>query len=101
MTETKQVHWTKRPENKAKVAAMIAKGKRTSKKAKTTKHSTIRRQTNDAPARREIAIEETPVFAYALGHVEAWLETYAKSADISSETLASKLGKVLQLKARR
>lgn len=41
------------------------------------------------------------IFAYALGHIESWIETYAKSASVSGEALAAELGAVLHRKTRR
>src|SRR5262245_25074529 len=45
-------------------------------------------------------IPETTL-AYALGHLQSWIETYARSSGVSSAALAYRLGQLLQRSARR
>lgn len=99
----KKTHWTKRPENRAKVAKMIAKGKKTAKKKKNgvKKHAAMQVTPKPSSENSHASIIPQDTFAYALGFIECWIETYAKSASIPSETFAAKLGKVLQHKNSR
>jgi hypothetical protein len=89
----KKLHWTQTPEGKAKLAKNTARAwkqrrAKTTIKTEPTSHGTF-------------TIKDSPIFAYALGHVTAWVETYAKSAGVPYEALATELGKILQVKARR
>lgn len=88
----KKPHWTQTPAGKAKLAKNTRrawqKRKTTTLHAEPTSHGTF-------------SIKDSPIFSYALGHVEAWLDTYAKSAGVPVEVLTTELGKVLQGKARR
>lgn len=93
VVKTTKLHWTQRPENKAKVLAMAKRGRRTRKAQKRARTSIPHPETNAGDIPQD-------TFAYALGYIECWLEAYAKSAGIPSEALAAKLGKVLQVKSR-
>ena len=53
-----------------------------------------RKEVSDAP------LIEEGTFSYALGYVECWLQTYAAAAGVPHGTLAARVGKVLQVKAR-
>ena len=90
---SKSLHWTQRPENKEKLKASHRKAVR-SKKAARTVVSTPTTQTS-------VTTVPEDTFAYALGFVECWIQTYASSAGVSSEALASRMGKVLQGKSSR
>ncbi len=85
-----KIHWTNRPENKAKLKKMLRAAAVTRAK-KNAAQST--------PATETGIPDDT--FAYALGHVECWLDTYAKSAGVPAAALTARLGKVLQSKASR
>lgn len=88
-----KLHWTQRPENKTKVQRMLkksAKARRSNKR----KHKPETR--NDAPD-----FTKTREFGYALGHVEAWIQSFAASVNRSYEDVAAPLGKALSIAARR
>ena len=82
----KRIHWTHRPENKEKLKAMSRKAAQTRKNGKTTAQDTD-------------AIPEA-TFAYALGHIECWVDTFAKSAGVPPAALAAQLGAILSRKSR-
>lgn len=86
----KRVHWTQTSAGKRILKAR-------SKRIKQGKGQT-NKGGNDGIAKAE-ADEAT--FAYALGHVECWLQNYADSAGVSAGALAARMGQVLQRKARR
>jgi len=94
-TDTK-VHWTQRPENKAKLKAML---KRASKSRKSKKSSSSTKVVKHGNARPEEVPEGT--FQYALGYFECWIENFAQSSSVSATALASQLGKALSGKHRR
>lgn len=99
MTEAKpKTHWTQKPENKAKLAAMV---KRSVKAKKTNRKNGAHKQPKPKPQPKPHENIPEEVFAYSLGYIECWLETFAKSAGVPSETLAARLGQVLHSKSRR
>lgn len=89
----KLVHWTQRPENKEKIRKMREKANRTRKRHQQS-------TTHPSPRASHVADIAQDTFAYALGHVECWIEIYAKSSGVSAESLAAKLGAVLSVKSR-
>lgn len=102
MATKKKTHWTQRPENKARVQAMLKKAsaaKQASKKNRPkARQSTLSQKVDHVEARDRI---QEGVFSYALGYVECWISTFAASADVSAEALAAELGAVLSRKVRR
>jgi hypothetical protein len=104
MPDEKKIHWTQTDAGKAKMAKAQKKSWQTRRKngthTKKTKVPSSTRHRHDVVASKEARIQETPTFAYALGHIECWIATYAASAGVPAESLAAELGKVLQLKAR-
>lgn len=80
----KRIHWTQTPKGKAILAA---------KKATQTGKKNVKTKEEDR-------VPEG-IFAYALGHIEGWIEFYAKSASVSPSALAAELGAVLHRKTRR
>lgn len=94
----KKLHWTQTPAGKIKLSKALKKYYRTpAGKTRARRYKTPITPENSHGS----ALKETPTFAYALGHVESWIEHYAKSAGVSPELLTSELGEVLQLKAHR
>jgi hypothetical protein len=86
----KKKHWTQTRAGKAKLAAAHAKAAQT-RAARST-------PTTEKPHASDIPHD---TLAYALGHVECWLDTFAKSAGVSAETLTARVGAVLHLKIGR
>lgn len=85
MARSTRVHWTQTRKGKARLAEIAAARRTTLTQENATHAPSIPKDT----------------FAYALGHVECWIDTYAKSAGVSAEALASRLGSVLSGKNRR
>jgi hypothetical protein len=79
----KKVHYWKTPEGKARLAA--------------------RRQSNQTPEHADhgTALAQTREFAYIQGRIDQLIETYAQSAGLPQESLATELGKILCGKNRR
>jgi hypothetical protein len=93
VTPSTKLHWTQRPENKAKVQAMARRGSKTRNAAKKKNGS---QQKPKPETQNGINVEFEKAFAYALGYVECWIENYSQSTAVPAEALASRLGKVLQ-----
>lgn len=106
MPNGKKIHWTQRPENKARVKASLKKA-HAAKQVNKKKRAQAKKQSpsSSTPAKAShVKVRERiqeGVFSYALGHVECWIATYAASADVSAEALAAELGAVLSRKVRR
>lgn len=102
-SKEKKLHWTKRPENKAKLAKMVKKSvaaKKAIRNGKQPKATKPKAAPKPQPTNNGSGIPEDTI-AYALGHVECWIETFAKSAGVPSEALAFELGTVLRGKNGR
>lgn len=80
-----RVHWTQTPKGKALLA----------------KRRAAKRQTVYASEKPDTSLRQSPDFAYALGFIECWIQTYAASSGLSGEALTAELGAVLSRKARR
>lgn len=91
------VHWTKRPENAKKVKLMLRRRQLTRAATQRNKNSAV--LPPSTPESQHAVPQD--VFAYALGYLECWLESYAKSASVSPEALAARMGEVLSVKSRR
>ena len=82
----------------AKGRSMALEGVKSKKiKKEKEKHS----HANGSSRKKLVNGEPTPHEAYALGHVESWLELYAKSNNLSFAVLAGGVGSLLQRKAGR
>lgn len=100
----KKVHWTRRPENKAKLAKMVkrsAAAKKAIRKAAKKNGKANPGQKSKLKPHDDGADIPQDTFAYALGHIECWIETFSKSAGVSAEALAARLGSVLRSKNSR
>lgn len=89
-------HWSQSPEGRKKMSEIQ---KKRFAKARKTKPTRSRRETHNANGTAPPQIDEA-IFAYALGHVECWLGNYAESAGVPTNSLTSRVGKVLHSKAR-
>lgn len=87
----KRKHWTQLPENKAKLRKQLAKAARTKAKG---------RKTSGEPSDSQKE-QDAAVHAYAFGHVEAWLEVYARSHGLSPSALTHRVARLLLRSAGR
>ena len=94
MASKSKLHWTQRPENRAKVQRMATRAGRASARRRTGRPT--------PPPRQETTHDgiEEGTFGYALGWIECWLGTYASAAGVSQSALAARVGAVLHRKAR-
>lgn len=128
--ETVKTHWTRTPEGRERMRQIgrnrWKRRRRKSKKARThvakahwsqtrrgkqiIKESNRRRRLRRAqkpttPTQRHVHDNSPEIdaatFSYALGHVECWIQTFARSASVPEEALAARLGEVLSGKVRR
>lgn len=83
---TKKLHWTQRPENRARVVALA-------KKRHAKRPMTSRSPKRETPDATDLHAEET---AYAFGFTQSWLYAYAERTGIARQTLAYRVGKLLQ-----
>lgn len=60
----------------------------------------VEKSNGGSEAQGSTAISETTV-AYAVGHVEAWIQAYASSLDLPARSLTARVGDVLSRKAGR
>jgi hypothetical protein len=86
--------WNQSPAGRKKVSAIMRKRKRPNTDGVLNAES--------RPQARNSASDlgEAQV-AYALGHIQSWIETYARSAGLPSATLAHRLGALLLRSSRR
>jgi hypothetical protein len=87
-------HWTQTKAGKAKLAQSLKK----SWAARKSTPNTVTRNSDASIRQEEIP---TDVFAYALGFVECWIDTFAKGAHLPPELLARQLGAILSIKSKR
>ena len=99
----KKMHWTKTPEGREKMSKALRKFHRKKKNGThTQKHAAPKVPSKPSSKNTHVKnIIPQDTFAYALGYIECWIETFAKSAGLPSETFATELGKVLQHKNSR
>jgi len=91
----KKLHWTQRPENKAKLARLIRKMVKTKNRGK--KNVTVKRSKEETPEtdpHREDII-------YAFARTEAWLEFYANSIELPKSFVTEQVAKLLLVQTRR
>lgn len=96
MAARKKKHWTQDPKNRAKLYAMTKKSAATRLAGKSTQREVVadgHSQEGEEPYGEAIA--------YALGHTQAWLEQYARHGGIPVNTLAYRVGQLLQRASRR
>jgi hypothetical protein len=83
----KKQHWTQTPAGRKKMARVARNSHRARKKAAPTPKPETSPHGHSLPH---------DVVAYALGHLECWIDAFAKSAGVSPEALAARLGAVLR-----
>jgi len=89
----KKMHWTQSPKGR-KILSDRAKGAKHWTKRRAAKADTTHRGEHEGQGKETVV-------AYAVGYVQAWLDTYAASIGLSGATLAYRVGDVLQRAARR
>lgn len=80
------MHWTQKPENKARLKKMRRKSARLKKN--------FHLRTPNEP-------QEDAHTAYAFGYTQAWLQTYSERLGIAQSALTIRVGKLLQSASRR
>jgi hypothetical protein len=90
--------WKLTAETRARMSA--AQRKRFAAKKSGRVVIAARRKKEPANARDTAQEIDAGTFGYALGYIESWLGTYAAAASVPASTLAARVGKVLQSKAR-
>lgn len=85
-------HWTQKPENKARVAAIARKRNRIRYSTKAPKKARIHAQTS-ATFQHEGTDAQV---AFALGSITAWLTNYARSIDVPERDFTRRLGQILR-----
>jgi hypothetical protein len=98
-------HWASTEAGKAKLSRAVKRGwkrrraalKAAAKAAKVPRTPTPRSNERKAKA----AGIPADISAYALGHIECWIDHYAASSGVSRSALAAELGAVLQGKSVR
>jgi hypothetical protein len=98
----KKKHWTQTPEGKKRQSERMARWHAEQGHNGHGKRSRRRKpqQTRETNATSTTPDIDEAIFAYALGYIESWISTYAASAGVPANALASRVGKVLHSKTR-
>ena len=88
----KKLHWTQKPENKARLRAMRKKSRKLAKNGEAN---------GVGSANFEVTTEVQNGVLYTFGRVEQLVQEYASSRGVSESLLAAGVADLLQRKARR